>query len=97
MPIATNRVLGCVFSGCAAFSVVLICACNQGRPEKNMATSPPLTAEMEALKTACAACNRNDIAATVEAMDSQIEWTEPAEFPGGGTYHGHLGVQAYLS
>jgi ketosteroid isomerase-like protein len=24
-------------------------------------------------------------------------WTEPAEFPGGGTYHGHAEVQAYLS
>jgi uncharacterized protein len=97
MPTATNRVLGCAFSGCVAFSVVLICACNQERPEKNMATLPPLAAEIEALKKAYAAFNRNDIAATVEAMDSQIEWTEPAEFPGGGTYHGHLGVQAYLS
>ncbi len=97
MPTATNRVLGCVFSGCVAFSVVLMFACNQQRPEKNMATLPPLAAEIEALKKAYAAFNRNDIAATVEAMDSQIEWTEPAEFPGGGTYHGHLGVQAYLS
>ena len=78
MPTATNRVLGCVFSGCVAFSVVLICACNQERPEKNMATLPPLAAEIEALKKAYAAFNRNDIAATVEAMDSQIEWTEPA-------------------
>jgi uncharacterized protein len=43
------------------------------------------------------AFNPNDIPATVEALDPQIEWTEPAEFPGGGTYHGHAGVQAYLS
>jgi uncharacterized protein len=59
--------------------------------------NPPLAAETEALRKAYAAFNRNDIAATVEALDPQIEWTEPAEFPGGGTYHGHEGVKAYLS
>jgi ketosteroid isomerase-like protein len=59
--------------------------------------NPPLAAETEALRKAYAAFNRNDIAATVEALDPQIEWTEPAEFPGGGTYHGHGGVKAYLS
>jgi ketosteroid isomerase-like protein len=62
----------------------------------NIMTSP-LTAETEALKKAYAAFNRNDIAATDEALDPQIEWTEPAEFPGGGTYHGHEAVKAYLS
>jgi len=30
-------------------------------------------------------------------LTPQIEWTEPAEFPGGGTYHGHPGVMAYLT
>ncbi|MHB8486289.1 MAG: nuclear transport factor 2 family protein [Candidatus Acidiferrales bacterium] len=59
--------------------------------------NPPLAAETEALRKAYAAFNRNDIAATVEALDPQIEWTEPAEFPRGGTYHGHEGVKAYLS
>jgi uncharacterized protein len=59
--------------------------------------APPLAVETEALRKAYAAFNRIDIAATVEALDPQIEWTEPAEFPGGGTYHGHAGVQAYLS
>jgi uncharacterized protein len=62
-----------------------------------MDTVKPLNAETEALKRAYAAFNRNDIDATVEAMDPQIEWTEPAEFPGGGTYHGHEGVKRYLS
>lgn len=57
----------------------------------------PQAAEIDALKKAYAAFNRDDIAATVEAMDPQIEWTEPSEFPGGGTYHGHEGVKAYLS
>ena len=59
--------------------------------------NPPLAAETEALKKAYAAFNRNDIAATVEALDPEIEWTEPAEFPGGGTYYGHEEVKAYLS
>jgi uncharacterized protein len=52
---------------------------------------------IEALRRAYAAFNRNDIPATVEALDPQIEWVEPAEFPGGGTYHGHAGVMAYLT
>jgi ketosteroid isomerase-like protein len=83
-----------------AISSLLLYACNDVRPEKNMdkVTSPPLAAETEALRQAYAAFNRNDIPATVVALDPQIEWTEPPEFPGGGiTYRGHAGVQAYLS
>jgi|SRR5882724_3914325 len=84
---------------CVAISALLQCACNHGRPEGNMdtLTPPPLAVETEALRKAYAAFNRNDIAATVEALDPQIEWTEPAEFPGSGTYHGHDGVMTYLS
>lgn len=59
--------------------------------------TPPLAVETEALRKAYAAFNRNDIPATVESLNPQIEWTEPAEFPGGGTYRGHEGVKAYLS
>jgi uncharacterized protein len=33
----------------------------------------------------------------VEGLDPQIEWTEPAEFPGGGTYHGREGAKQYLT
>jgi uncharacterized protein len=33
----------------------------------------------------------------VEALDPQIEWIEPEEFPGGGAYHGHDGVKGYLT
>ena len=53
--------------------------------------------ETEAQREPYAALNRNDIPAIVEAFDRQIEWTEPAEYPGSGTYHGHAGVQAHLS
>jgi uncharacterized protein len=56
-----------------------------------------LAAETKVLKEAYAALNRNDIPATVKAFDPQIEWTEPAEFPGGGTYHGYEAVKAHFS
>ena len=59
--------------------------------------TPSLGAETEALKEAYAALNRNDIPATVNAFDPQIEWTEPAEYPGGGTYTGLDAVKAHLS
>jgi uncharacterized protein len=59
--------------------------------------TPSLAAETEALKEGYAALNRNDIPAMVKAFDPQIEWIEPAEFPGGGTYHGHAVVTAHLA
>jgi hypothetical protein len=59
--------------------------------------TPSLAAETEALREAYAALNRNDIPAMFEAFDAQIEWTEPAEYPGGGTYRGHAAVAAHLS
>lgn len=94
MRVVWKQAAGC----CFALSVLVQCACNEGHREGKMDTvNPPLAAETEALRKAYAAFNRNDIAATVEALDPQIEWTEPAEFPGGGTYHGHEGVKAYLS
>jgi len=49
------------------------------------------------LRGAYAAFNRGDIAAAVEPLDAQIEWIEPAEFPGGGTYRGLAGVKSYLT
>jgi ketosteroid isomerase-like protein len=49
------------------------------------------------LRKAYEAFNRGDIAAAVEPLDPQIEWTEPESFPGGGTYHGQAGVARYLS
>jgi ketosteroid isomerase-like protein len=49
-----------------------------------------------ALRASYAAFNRGDIDAAVEPLDAQIEWTEPAEFPGGGTYHGREGAKQYL-
>jgi ketosteroid isomerase-like protein len=50
-----------------------------------------------ALRAAYAAFNRGDIDAAAEPLDAQIEWSEPAEFPGGGTYHGREGAKKYLA
>ena len=54
------------------------------------------TAAMATLREAYAAFNRNDIDAAVAGLDPQIEWSEPAEFPGGGAYHGREAVKGYL-
>jgi ketosteroid isomerase-like protein len=50
-----------------------------------------------ALRGAYAAFNRGDIEAAVEPLDAQIEWSEPAEFPGGGMYQGREGAKQYLA
>ena len=36
------------------------------------------------LKAAYESFNRGDMAAAVVAVDPNVEWIEPAEFPGGG-------------
>ncbi len=51
---------------------------------------------IEALRGAYDAFNRGDLDAAVKPLDHQIEWIEPVEFPGGGTYHGRAGVKQYL-
>ena len=58
--------------------------------------TPSLEAETDALRETYAALNRNDIEATVKTFDTRIAWIEPAEYPGGGTYHGHAAVKAHL-
>jgi len=59
------------------------------------------TAELDrviaTLRGAYAAFNRGDMDAAVEPLDVHIEWTEPAAFPGGGTYHGREAVRHYLA
>jgi SnoaL-like domain len=85
----------------AIIAIAVLClgrACRSGHDEE---ATVQTTAEQEqaiaGLRAAYAAFNRGDIAAAVELLDPQIEWTEPAEFPGGGTYHGQAGAKAYLT
>lgn len=49
------------------------------------------------LRAAYAAFNRGDIDTAVRFLDPKVEWIEPAEFPGGGTYHGVQGAKEYLT
>jgi uncharacterized protein len=79
--------------------IVVLClsaACRSGHEETRMQTTEQEQA-INALQGAYAAFNRGDIAAAVEPLDPEIEWTEPVEFPGGGTYHGRAGAKAYLT
>jgi len=59
--------------------------------------SPSRAAETDALKRTYAALNRNDIAATIEAFDPQIEWTDPGESPTDRTYRGLAAVETHFS
>jgi ketosteroid isomerase-like protein len=62
-----------------------------------MTTTQQREQAIRLLRKAYDAFNRGDIAAAVENLDPQIEWTEPESFPGGGTYHGQAGVSRYLT
>jgi ketosteroid isomerase-like protein len=71
--------------------------CRQARREARMDSSSQQEQMVVALRGAYAAFNRGDIDAALEPLDARIEWSEPAEFPGGGMYHGHDGVKRYLT
>jgi uncharacterized protein len=71
--------------------------CNRIPNQTRMESSSQLVPTIAALRAAYQAFNRGDIDAAVEAFDAQIEWTEPVEFPGGGTYHGRDEVKRYLT
>jgi uncharacterized protein len=72
-------------------------ACTKARKESRLQNTPEQPQAIVALKSAYAAFNRGDIDAAVESFDPQIEWSEPAEFPGGGAYHGRDEVKRYLT
>jgi uncharacterized protein len=59
--------------------------------------SAALSAEIEAVMEIYAAINRNDINGALKAFDSQIEWIEPADYPGAGIHRGHGQVMANIS
>lgn len=81
-----------------AIAVVLAAvSCHSPRKESLLDNSAEMAPVVDALRGAYAAFNRGDIDAAVAPFDAKIEWTEPAEFPGGGTYHGREGVKQYLA
>ena len=56
----------------------------------------PLATEIERLREAYAALNRNDIDGVIRSFDASIERVEPADFPGAGTYRGLDAVKAHF-
>ena len=59
--------------------------------------TPTLAAEIEAIREAYAALNRGDVPGFVRMCDPQIERTEPADFPSGGSYSGLAAVTEHVS
>ena len=52
---------------------------------------------IDALRHAYDAFNRGDVDIAVLFLDAHVEWSEPAEFSGGGTYVGPEAVKRYLA
>ena len=80
--------------------LVFFCAMLGTFAQKTKGSAVPNSRQLKSfipvLRRACDAFNRADFDAAVESLDPQIEWTEPSEFPGGGTYHGREAVKNYL-
>ena len=77
--------------------VLVLSGCGPASKENAVQNAHDMERATIALRAAYAAFNRGDIDAAVADMDPQIEWSEPPEFPGGGTYHGRDGVKKYLT
>jgi ketosteroid isomerase-like protein len=58
---------------------------------------PPMSEIVRAIRDAYRAFNQGNIRDCLRALDPEIEWIEPPEFLGGGTYSGHEGVARYLT
>jgi len=67
------------------------------RDIKNNLLGPNRCGEIEAIRQAYAALNRNDIPGFVSLLDPQIVRTEPADFPMAGTYRGIAAVTEHLT
>jgi uncharacterized protein len=65
--------------------------------ERNALTKQETNHAITALRAAYEAFNRGDMDVAVRVLDKHIEWIEPLEFPGGGTYHGVEGAKRYLT
>jgi ketosteroid isomerase-like protein len=78
-------------------AVLWLGGCRGPQKETSVGNTFEQTQAIAALREAYAAFNRGDIDAAVKSLDEQIEWSEPVEFPGGGTYHGRERAKRYLA
>jgi ketosteroid isomerase-like protein len=84
--------------GLAMFLVMPMLASSHFAHGRNAMLSQKQTDEaISELRVAYAAFNRGDIDAAVHLLSPDVEWIEPSEFSGGGTYHGIEGAKRYLS
>ncbi len=81
----------------AFLSTVIIMGCHQARKETAVLNHQETENAIAELRAAYAAFNRGDIDSAVRFLDPQVEWIEPTEFPGGGTYRGVEGAKRYLA
>jgi hypothetical protein len=84
-------------TGITLLVVGITCGCGQPRKEHSVLNERQRDWATNELRNAYARFNRGDIDAAVQFLDPNVEWTEPAEFPGGGTYHGIEGAKRYLT
>lgn len=80
-----------------AIGILAVSGCTRSRKGTGMTGKKDLVPAMVTLREAYDAFNRNDINAAVAGLDPEIEWSEPAAFPGGGAYHGREAVKGYLT
>lgn len=81
----------------AIVSIAAMIACRQAPKGEVVLDHRQTDDAIAALREAYAAFNRGDIDAAVRILDPGVEWIEPSEFPGGGTYHGVEGAKKYLA
>ena len=81
----------------AILSITTMMACHRGRKGAFVLDQQQIEDAIAGLQQAYAAFNRGNIDAAVRILDPGIEWIEPPEFPGGGTYHGVEGAKKYLT
>lgn len=78
-------------------SIALTFGCHHAPREHATLDQRQVKAAIGELRAAYEAFNRGDMDAAVRSFDANVEWIEPAEFPGGGEYHGVEGAKRYLT
>jgi ketosteroid isomerase-like protein len=84
----------CVIS---SITIALLLGCHQAQRGNAALNGEETKQAIAELRLAYDAFNRGDIDSAVQSLDPDVEWTEPSEFPGGGTYHGINGAKQYLA